>query len=203
MGVIQTTAQRVAAPDRLTIPTCIGCGAMSLPARCEGGCGPERKLELVAASELDALIDLEQASRARAQALRSVLSRFLAAPDGPPPDGSPALARAALRRHGREWAAASRALEAEVEPVVAWWCERCGGLDAPAPCLGVCLRRSAQWASLDALRRRREVAARRLEDEQRLAGAVRALALTHPRPGREAQHAEALAELAGRALLGG
>jgi hypothetical protein len=39
-------------PDRLTVPTCIGCGAMSRPGTCETGCA-EHKLVLIRAAALD------------------------------------------------------------------------------------------------------------------------------------------------------
>jgi hypothetical protein len=173
---------------------------MSLPSGCAGGCGAESKLELVAASELDELITLEHEAEKRAEALTAVLERFLALPDGGLPNELHVSAHPALREHEHDYQAATAVLAAEPEPVVSWWCERCGGLDAPAPCVGVCVRRPAQWASLEALERQREATAARLHDERQLAGAVRALVLTRPRPGSERRHWQALRELAGGAL---
>jgi hypothetical protein len=187
-------------PERLTIATCIGCGAMSLPAGCAGGCGPEHKLELVAGAELDDLVELVRASGRRAQALADVLTRFLALPCGEVSGELREQARAAIRAHEHGYPAVSERLTVEPEPVVSWWCEHCGGLDAPAPCVGVCIRRPAQWANLEAVRRQREAAAAGQENELRLAQAVRPLVLTRPRPGRELQHWRALRETAGRSL---
>ena len=173
---------------------------MSLPGHCAGGCGPERKLELVAGSELDEVIDLEHEAERRAQALADMLSRFLALPVGKVSTEMDGLARAVLHAHDRDFPAATAALAAEPEPVVSWWCDRCGGVDAPAPCVGVCVRRPAQWASLDALQRRRAATATRLQDEQRLARAVRTWALTRARPGSEGRHREAVRHMAAQAL---
>jgi hypothetical protein len=188
-------------PERLTVTTCIGCGAMSVPGACAGGCGPERKLELVAGSELDEVLELESQAERRSEVLAGVLARFLALrPAERPPAALIELARAALRDHAREAPAAVLALAAEPEPRVTWWCERCGGLDAPQPCIGVCVHRPAEWASLDALERGRRSARVRVEDERRLARTVRAIALTRPRPDAEAAHWQALRDQAAGAL---
>ena len=190
-----------APPERLTISTCIGCGAMSLPGGCAGGCGPERKLELVAASELDEVIEIQRGAERRSDELATVLTRFLALrPAEPAPSALHELARAALRAHDQKAPAAAGALAVEPEPRITWWCERCGGLDGPQPCLAVCVRRPAAWASVEALERRRASADLRLEAERRLAGAVRAIALTRPRPGAEPTHRQALREQAAGAL---
>jgi hypothetical protein len=189
-------------PERLTISTCIGCGAMSLPGECAGGCGRERKLELVAGSELDELVNLEHEAGQRAQRLAAVLSRFLDLPDEELSNELLGAARAALHEHERDHSGALEVLATEPEPVVSWWCEQCGGVDAPAPCLGICVRRPAQWASLDALRRRGEMTAARLQTERRLAAVVRTLVLTRPRPGSESRHWQAEREMATLALSG-
>jgi hypothetical protein len=41
-------------PDRLTIPACIGCGAMRKDQTCPGPCA-ERRVELVSAGDYDRL----------------------------------------------------------------------------------------------------------------------------------------------------
>lgn len=161
----------VPAPERLTIATCIGCGAMSVPSACPGGCGPERSLELVAGAELDELVDFREQSRRRAQALAQVLTRFMALPSSQLAEQQRGEARGALRAHGHDFTAACAALSAEPDPGVSWWCEHCGGLDAPAPCVGVCIRRPAQWATLEARQRQYAAATAALDDEQCLARA--------------------------------
>lgn len=190
----------LAPPERLTIATCIGCGAMSLPADCPGGCGPERKLELVAGAELDALLAEEAAATERGRALADVLTQFLARAPAELSDDLRTAATRALRAHEHAWPAATAALAVDLVPVVSWWCEHCGGLDAPAPCLGICIRRPAQWATLEAAERQRAACTERHAAERQLAQAVRGLLLTRPRTGRESQHRAALAEAAGRAV---
>ncbi len=206
----------MAVPKRLTIATCIGCGAMSLPSGCPGGCGPERKLELVAGTDVDLLLESAERSRRRGQRLAAVLQSFLAdaltpadrSPGGPAaPDVDTGAATGelerghdALRTHERALPATVRELAAAPDPVVTWWCERCGGLEAPAPCVGVCIRQPAEWATLEAWQEAHTAAADTQEVERQLARAVRAMQLTRPRPGRERQHRRALRTTARRAL---
>lgn len=184
----------------LTISTCIGCGAMSIPSRCPNGCGPERRLQLVAAAELDRLEDLIETSAGRIETLAGALADFLAVPELEPSPELRERARAALSRHDRSMPSVRAALEADPDPVVAWWCDRCGGLDAPMPCLGVCVRRPAQWANLEALETLREHLAAQCRREEKLAGAVQAVTLTRARPGSERRHRAALEAIAAQAL---
>jgi hypothetical protein len=58
-------------PDRLTVPTCIGCGAMSRFGTCDTGCS-EQKLELVPATAYDSLAALQSGADMRADAFRTV-----------------------------------------------------------------------------------------------------------------------------------
>ena len=57
-------------PERLTVPTCIGCGAMTEFGTCDTGCS-EHKLELVRAAAHDASAVLGSSAHARAEAIRS------------------------------------------------------------------------------------------------------------------------------------
>lgn len=187
------------ARQRLTIATCIGCGAMSLPSGCPGGCGPERKLELVAGADVDLLLDLAARSRQRAEALAAVVQDFVESSTGA--TGGPGEpARAALRAHEEALPAAVGQMAAAAETVVAWWCERCGGLEAPAPCVGVCIRQPAQWATLGEWEEAHAAAADVHEVELQLARTARALLFTRARAGREREHRRALRTTARRAL---
>ncbi len=58
-------------PERLTVPTCLGCGAMSEFGTCDTGCS-EQKLELVRAAVHDSSAVLGSSTHARAEAFRSV-----------------------------------------------------------------------------------------------------------------------------------
>jgi hypothetical protein len=139
----------VTLPDRVTVLTCIGCGAMGREERCERGCS-ERKLPLVPADDYNELLAKAGAAQARAARLAPVVRSFAEA-DAEPAGAREALstmrdsARQALHDAGpgeppNEWASP--------DAVIGWWCERCGNVDMPQPCLGVCVWRPADWVNL-------------------------------------------------------
>jgi len=70
------------APDRLSVPTCIGCGAMSQPGTCDTDC-TEHKLDLVRAAAYDALHAAASDNRARAHAFAGVVQQFARHEPGP------------------------------------------------------------------------------------------------------------------------
>ena len=76
--------------------------------------------------------------------------------------------------------------------VVVWRCPDCGGLDAPQPCLGVCIWRPAQWVDAACYEAERARARADQTAERSLAGLLRVLAFTTPRPGRWERHWRAL-----------
>ena len=90
-----------------------------------------------------------------------------------------AQARTAMRAHpegGDDWTRPA-------EPTTTWWCPECGGLDAPQPCIGVCIKRPAEWVNHDVYERERGQALRLLELERRLRPLVRRVAFVTPRAG--------------------
>jgi hypothetical protein len=136
-------------PDRITVLTCLGCGAMGREARCEGDCS-EHKLLLVDAGDFDALQSAAQLARRRAAALKPIARALL---DSPRSEQACTAAYHALR------AAADNALKANktyddhgdwpAPPVqTGWWCAQCGNVDAPQPCIGVCIWRQTEWVNL-------------------------------------------------------
>jgi hypothetical protein len=130
-------------PDRVTVLTCIGCGAMGRQERCESGCS-EHKLMLVGADEYEALLREVRRVRARSERLAAVARRFLES-DAGPRDALRELraaARQALRDAGPEidWESPNA--------VTGWWCASCGNVDMPQPCLGICVWRPAEWVNL-------------------------------------------------------
>ncbi len=176
----------VALPDRVTVLTCIGCGAMGRQERCEGDCA-EHKLVLVREEDYDALVAAAGAARAQVRRLAPVARRFAELDDDAP------TALPALRERAR------RALRGEDDldrpragTVTGWWCDRCGNVDMPQPCLGVCVWRPADWVGLALYERRLELA----EPDVRAARALRrflarAAHLT-PRAGQWERNREAL-----------
>ena len=189
-------------PAEVTLSTCIGCGAMTLPGSCPGGCAQERRLELVGAVELDELTALTERAEARAEALAAVVAALLAQP-APRDDGAQAAetARGALAANGTVEPRLRELATTPIEPEVGWWCPRCGGVDAPQPCLGVCIRTPVRWADA---RRARAMQARALAvvgRTGRLRGVLSLVAHTHPQPGQAARHWRALGRLASADLL--
>ena len=168
-------------PERLVVPTCVGCGAMGEYGTCETGC-IERKLELVRAAASDAVADAASRAAVRADAFGAVAEALLGET---PPGGDgyrslQAWARAALVQHpdtdhDEEWAEPS-------EPAITWWCKECGGIDAPQPCLGICVWRPVEWVNRAVYEQAREQAFVQRAREQRLRVLLRRLATVTPRP---------------------
>jgi hypothetical protein len=67
------------APDRLTAPTCIGCGAMSQFGTCASG-RTEQKLELVRAAVCEWLAEIESRAQECAEGFRAVTEQLVQAP---------------------------------------------------------------------------------------------------------------------------
>jgi hypothetical protein len=191
-------------PDRITVPTCIVCGAMSRPGNCDTGCG-EQKLVLVRAATLESLAGTETIIRANVATLRRPVAELLEEPSTGQqwPTAYTHLqehARAALHDAPDEPAIAA-VLEEPAEPAITWWCERCDGVDAPQPCLGVCVWRTVEWASHDIYERNRARILSERDTEQRLRGVLRRLAHTTPHPGQHQRSWYAFAEEAANALI--
>ena len=154
---------------------------MSRAGTCELGCGAEERLDLVRAEAHDELNAWLQASRARAQALRIVVR--------PLTRKAPGDAEAAYRSLQ---AAARVALHEQPAPaplpepasvVTTWWCPRCGGVDAPQPCLGICVWRAFEWVAAEPYGELRAQAESALAEELRLRRALGRVAAVTPRAG--------------------
>ena len=192
-------------PDRLTIRACIGCGAMWQDLTCPGPCA-ECRIELVSAGDYDQLVASAEACRARVRGLRAVAEELAGAR---PADGTwqaayQALqqsARSALRRLGPP-AGRPDELFSPARIVVVWRCPDCGGLDAPQPCLGVCIWRPVQWVDAASYEAERSRALADRDAEQRLVGLLRTLASITPRTGQWEQNWRALQRRAQDVLAG-
>lgn len=187
-------------PRYLTIPACIGCGSMRQEEGCPGGC-TERKLELVSAADYEQLAGEAEACAARVARLRAVAGELARAEPGP-----------------AQWQASYQALQESARDVlrrghpgplpppartfVVWRCEDCGAVDAPQPCIEVCIWSPAAWAeaaSCDAVRARAEADRRA---ERSLAALLGRLALSTPRAGYWEQSGRALQADARQTLAG-
>jgi hypothetical protein len=191
----------VSPPDEVTLSTCIGCGAMSLPAQCPEGCAQELRLELVPAAELDELTDLTESAESQAIALAAVVTPLAREPrrDDTPAPAAPTAA-AALFAHGQLEPRLCELVAQPVEPVVSWWCPHCGGVDAPQPCLGVCIRTPVRWAGAERACEMQVRATRAINRVEELRAVLILAAHAHPRPGQEKRHRDAVRQRAQRAL---
>jgi hypothetical protein len=180
----QPVSDRVKPPVRWTIPACIGCGAMRQDQSCPDGCS-ERGVELVSSGTYDQMATAAAACRDRARGLWAVAGKVARAEPG----------------HG-EWAAAYQALQQSArlalrryrpgpgdrddlfppaQIVVVWRCQVCGSVDAPQPCIGVCIWRRAEWVDASRYELERSRAIADYEAEQPLVGLLGRLAFATPR----------------------
>ena len=146
---------------------------------CESACS-EHKLELVGAADLDGLEADRSAVRARVGAFRPVVEAL--ADTEPGPDGCQAAYRATQR--------AALAVLSRDEPrddsdepaehVTTWWCAECGGIEAPQPCLGVCIWRPADWVNRTVYEAERSRAAAERDAERALVRLLRRVAFVTP-----------------------
>ena len=83
----------------------------------------------------------------------------------------------------------------------AWGCPACGRVDAPQPCLDVCIRRPVLMADAAEYRALEPHAAAAAERERRLRPPVRLLAYVTPRRGEDERTHRGL-RAAARAALG-
>ncbi|WP_187368820.1 hypothetical protein [Baekduia soli] len=168
----------------MTIPTCMGCGAMGRAARCDGECS-EHRLDLVSADDFDAVCDAGRVAHATIVRLDAVRRRLAETPS------DEQVCEEAYRQL-REAAAATlagltpHALADGDGPSVrtGWWCATCGNVDAPEPCLGICIWRATEWVNLDvyAAEDRRTISDRRHADA--LVKLARDVLAVTPRRGR-------------------
>jgi hypothetical protein len=166
-------------PERLTVAACIGCGARSRAGECDGGCD-DVPLDIVDAGPVDALAEHLAALERRVRALRS-----LARTGDVSLDTLRDAARDALR-------IAVPPREPDAPVYEAWGCPRCGRIDAPQPCIGVCIRRPVLTADAAEYRRLARAADELAGEERELVRPARMLANVRARPGHEQATADAL-----------
>jgi hypothetical protein len=159
---------------------------MSQFGTCDGGCG-EQRLELVPAAECDGLAAIASSARARAEAFGAVTEELASRKPGAH-EWEPAYrslqdaARIALSGYP---VLETRDVELDepMESATTWWCEACGGIDAPRPCLGICIWRAVEWVSGASYLEQRACTLAECDVERRLRGLVRRIASVTPRAG--------------------
>jgi hypothetical protein len=173
------------------VAACIGCGARNHSAECPGGC-PDVALDLVDAGALAAFATRTEALERRAAQLRALTALLVA--DAPP-------AWSEVRERARTATRLPVPAAPDVEVIEAWGCPRCGRIDAPAPCLGICVRRPGEVADVREYRQLTDRAERAAADDRVLGELARVVASVRPRPGREELTVQAFRSRA-RDLLG-
>jgi hypothetical protein len=174
-------------PRRLSIPGCIGCGAMRQYESCAGACS-ERRLELVSGGDYDELTVAAAACRVRIEGLWAVVEELARTEPGPGEwraayETVRQSARSALRRLRPAAGGRDDELLSPAETVIVWQCQDCGGVDAPQPCIDVCIWGPADWVAAASYESERSRAAVDREVEQSLAGLLRRFASATPRDG--------------------
>ena len=167
----------------ILVSSCIACGRVDRLAECTGLCA-DRRYPLVDAAALEQLEAAVRALRAAAADLDAVLDGLDAAPATEDAAarhfaGLHADARAALRRlHADE-----PAVPADAAVIETWRCATCGRIEAPQPCLGVCIKQPAAMVEAGAYAEQRRAAKDAQASLDRSTGLVRLIASTTPRPG--------------------
>jgi hypothetical protein len=148
----------------------------------------EIRLPLVGEDEFRELVE----AGARVMRLMSAVETFA---DGAAPF-------AAMRQRARDALAAVGSQSPPGEPavVIGWWCDRCGNVDLPQPCLGVCVWRPVTWVGLSAYERERARIEPLFRAERSLRHFLSRAAAVTPRPGQEERNRAALAAQARVAL---
>jgi hypothetical protein len=164
----------------------------------------ERRTELVNAGDYDRMAATATACRARVRGLRAVVEELARTT---PPDGEwqaayQALqqsARSALRHFSPPRGSPDDPFPA-AQTVIVWRCPDCGGVDAPQPCIGVCIWHLAQWVDAAVYEAERSRALADCQAGRSLAGLLSTLAFTTPRTGQWERNWRALQSQAKHAL---
>ena len=154
---------------------------------CAGPCR-ERRLELVSGADYDALTAVASACRARIEGLRAVVGELALGEPGPGEwraayEALQQSARSVLRRFRPAAGGRDDEVLSPAPTVTVWRCEDCGGVDAPQPCIDVCIWGPADWMDAASYESERSRAAADREVEQSLAGLLRRFAFATPRDG--------------------
>jgi hypothetical protein len=177
--------------DLVVVRACIGCGAIETSQPCLGTCR-EHRLDLVRADQHAAAQARLSALESRLAQLRTLVSRLARSVPGEQDwGGLRSTARAALR---------DRVAPVRGEVVTTWSCASCGRVEAPQPCIGVCIRPETAMVNAAEHERLLERAAAVLAQLEALSPPVRQLAWATARAGRFQDTARAVNQAARTAI---
>jgi Fe-S-cluster-containing hydrogenase component 2 len=200
--------------DRLAAAFCIGCRRVDAPQLCPEACD-EQTVDLVFGEVQDAAITELEDDLRHVQTLRELVLRSVSATPDPGRRGSvgpqgeweqthrvlQAEARSVLRQINADSARQVQVGAAEeVIRLTAGHCSVCGWIEAPQPCLGVCIFRAVEMvpaAEYDEVRGECEHARRQLKE---LRAVIGQLAWVTPRAGEWERTRRALESRARKAL---
>jgi hypothetical protein len=151
---------------------------------CPGPCR-EEKLELVAGEDYDALVSAAESHRVRLRSLAALIRDIARSEPGPE---DLATTYQSLRGRAREELREVRSALAGgplagAETTVVWRCAECGGLDAPQPCIDVCIWRPTEWARARDFEAELARSQREIELERSQVGLLTRFAFVTPRQG--------------------
>jgi hypothetical protein len=135
-------------------------------------------IDLVEADDVDAMEARLAALERRSDALAAVVERFVGDTAVDWDESVREDARAALRLP-------VPAPPGETLVVKAWGCPECGRVEAPQPCLDVCIRRPVAMADVSEYTRAAERVANAEARDEQLTEVVRLIAHVRPRPAEE------------------
>jgi hypothetical protein len=156
--------------------------ARSHSAECPEGC-PDLPLDLVDMDDLVAIATRAEALSDRVAALREIMLTLADAGE---------LDWPTLQARARDTLRLTVPTEPEVGIIAAWGCPHCGRIDAPQPCLGICVRRPGLVADAVEYREFSRQADQLTAEEGPLMAVARLIAWVRPHPGPDAQTVESL-----------
>jgi hypothetical protein len=136
-------------PDCLTLWRCIGCGAIGNAEQCTGAC-VYQKLDIVSAEDHAELLEQFATIKRQAQCLEAVVRDIAALTDERSGhEGAyrrlQTSARTLFRSLEHEAISSQNKRAPDDERAVVWSCTTCGQVEAPQPCLGICIRRNGDF----------------------------------------------------------
>ena len=156
----------------LTVATCIGCGARAAPRECPDGCADDRTRPR-----------RHRRPRRCRRADRGARGPGRGAARARPRRGRrPAVRLGGVQERAREAIRLPVPPEPDIAVIEAWGCPRCGRIDAPQPCLGVCVRRPGAVADASEYRQFAERSAQLAADDRTFTGLARPPGHRHAPP---------------------